>query len=142
MTVLVQNQIDGPNCYCAGYVIPAQSGMPESEAVHPLQALRGTPTEDSVQTLTIVVDHNVPILMGSVTTNSGTYPTGVNVTLTDPNGNQVGPSETNTRFVVCANNDPTMMQTCMIQNPLPGTWTVTVTNADSSSYVFFSTMPT
>jgi hypothetical protein len=138
--MLVQNEIEGPFSYCAGYVVPQQT--PESEIVHPLQALKGTPTEGSVQTLTIDVGQGVPFLMGSVTTKEGAYPTGVTVTLTDPNGNQVGPSQTNTCLVVCVNNDPTMIQSCMIQGPATGTWTVTVTNADSSSYVFFSTMPT
>jgi hypothetical protein len=138
--MLVENEIEGPYSYCAGYVVPAQAQ--ESETVHPLQALKGTPTEDAVQTLTIEVALGVPFLMGSVTTKEGAYPTGVTVTLTDPNGNQVGPSQTDACLVVCVNNDPTMIQSCMIQYPTTGTWTVTVTNADSSSYVFFSTMPT
>ncbi|MFI6306332.1 Ig-like domain-containing protein [Amycolatopsis thailandensis] len=77
-----------------------------------------------------------------MTTDSGSYPAGVNVTLKDPGGNRVGPSQTDARFVVCNDNDPTMLQSCMIRTPMPGTWTVTVENADNSSYVFFSTMPT
>ncbi|MFD0809332.1 Ig-like domain-containing protein [Amycolatopsis umgeniensis] len=89
-----------------------------------------------------MVDHDVPFLMGSVTTDGGSYPTGVNVTLTDPGGDRVGPSETDSRFVVCSGNDPTMLQSCMIKTPMPGTWTVSIENADTSSYVFFSTMPT
>ncbi|WP_326738328.1 Ig-like domain-containing protein [Streptomyces sp. NBC_01022] len=140
MTMLLRNEIDGPYSYCAGYVIPAQS--PESEKVHPLHVLKGTPTEDSVQTVLIDVAEGVPYLMGSATTNEGAYPVGVTVTMTDPNGTQVGPSQTDTRVVMCVENDPTMIQSCMIQNPMAGTWTVTVTNADTSSYVFFSTMPT
>ncbi|MEU3627247.1 hypothetical protein BS329_13025 [Amycolatopsis coloradensis] len=143
MAVLVENQVDGPNCYCAGYVVPAQNGASRgSEAVHPLAALRGTLSEDSHQTLTIVVDHDVPFIMGSVTTADGSYPAGVNVTLTDPGGNRVGPSQTHARFVMCDDNDPTMLQSCMIRTPMVGTWTVTVANADDTSYVFFSTMPT
>ncbi|WP_143267687.1 Ig-like domain-containing protein [Amycolatopsis alba] len=143
MAVLVENQVDGPNCYCAGYVVPAQGeGSVGSGSTHPLAALRGTLSEDSTQTLTIVVDHDVPFLMGSVTTESGAYPAGVNVTLKDPGGNTVTPSQTDARFVVCNNNDPRMLQSCMIRTPMPGTWTVTVENADNSSYVFFSTMPT
>ncbi|MFC3451159.1 Ig-like domain-containing protein [Amycolatopsis speibonae] len=143
MAVLVQNQVDGPNCYCAGYVVPAQNfDSARAGEIHPLAALRGTLSEDTTQTLTIVVDHDVPYLMGSVTTDGGSYPAGVNVTLTDPGGNRVEPSETDSRFVVCSGNDPTMLQSCMIKTPMPGTWTVTVQNADNSSYVFFSTMPT
>ncbi len=140
MAMLVRNEIDGPYSYCVGYVIPAQSA--NSVTVHPLQALRGTPTEESTQTLTIDVVAGVPFLMGSVTTDDGAYPAGVNVTLVDPDGNQVRHSEAVDRLVVCVDNDPTMLQSCMIQNPAVGTWTATVTNADSSSYVFFSTIPT
>ena len=144
MPTMIQNQVDGPNCYCAGYVIPADSGdgTPGSEAAHPLRGLRGTPTDDSVQTLSIVVDHSVPYLTGSVTTADGSYPTGVNVTLTDPAGNVVQPNSSNTRYVVCVDNDPTKLWSSMIQNPQVGTWTATVTNADSSTYVYFGTMPT
>ncbi|WAZ27344.1 Ig-like domain-containing protein [Streptomyces cinnabarinus] len=138
--MLVRNEVDGPYSYCAGWVVPAQSSG--AEVVHPLQLLRGTPTEESVQTLTVDVVQGVPFLMGSVTTDDGNFPPGVNVTLTDPNGDQVRHSETDDRLVVCVNNDPTMVQSCMIQDPMVGTWTITVTNADSSSYVFFSTMPT
>lgn len=141
MAVLVENQVDGPNCYCAGYVIPAQSDD-SSEAIHPLAPLGGTLSEDTTQTLTIIVDHDVPYIMGSVTTASGGYPAGVNVTLTDPGGNRVDPSQTDSRFVMCNNNDPTMLQSCMIRTPMAGAWIVTVENADNSSYVFFSTMPT
>ncbi|MFE1906052.1 Ig-like domain-containing protein [Streptomyces gardneri] len=140
MAILVRNELDGPFSYCAGYVVPAQSS--DSESVHPLRALRGTPTEESVQTLTIDVAEGVSCLMGSVTTDDGSYPTGVTVTVTDPDGNPVGPSQTDARFVVCVANDPTMVQSCTIQDPVVGRWTVTVTNADSSSYVFFSTLPT
>ncbi|MFI0975581.1 Ig-like domain-containing protein [Streptomyces sp. NPDC021093] len=140
MAMLVRNEIDGPYSYCAGYVVPAQS--PESGRVHPLQALGGTPTEESVQVFQVDVAEGVPFLIGSATTEGGAYPAGVTVSMTDPDGNQVGPSQTETRLIECVDNDPTKMQSCMIQNPAVGQWTVTVTNADSASYVFFATMPT
>lgn len=145
MVALVQTQISGPNCYSAEYLGPAisKAEVPAPEGVHPLRALgrTGTPTDASSQTLTITVDQDVPFIMGSVTTDNGAYPAGATVTLTDPNGNQIGPSQTDSCFVACADDNPAMVQSCMIKNPAAGNWTVTVTNLDATMYVFFSTMP-
>lgn len=76
---------------------------------------------------TVVVASGAPALLGSIVDGSGTvtYPTGVTVSITDPNGQAyVTAMNTDSVYVQLANGSPWLFA---ILNPAPGTWAVQIT---------------
>ena len=110
----------------------------------PLAALKAQPRPDispgTPITVQVDVESGVPFLYGAVSTATGAFPTGTQVTLTDPNG-KILQADADGQVVSLVGNS---LQSCVISNPMAGTWTLVANISpedDFNVYVYLSTIP-
>jgi hypothetical protein len=105
-------------------------------------ALKGTLQENTgqEQVMTVNVAEGVPYIYGSVSMDDGSFPTGTTVTLTDPSGTTLQPSQVANVFVNMSGNS---VQSFVIAAPAVGQWKVTATfpETEGDAHVYFSTIP-
>ena len=87
-------------------------------------------------TRTLVVPQGAPALSASALamTDTPTFPAGVTITVTDPNGVVFNQDQnTDTAFVVTTNGQPGAL---MLINPAAGTWTISVSAPATTAFYF------
>jgi hypothetical protein len=142
---IVVNEFGGADGYNVGYIGTQVSGDALArwkKGDCPLAALKGRPAPGGNPEILVDVQPGVPFLYGSVSTTTGTFPTGTQVTVTDPNGNVLQAGDTPGSIVYFNGNS---VQSFIISNPTPGTWKLVaiIPGADDADvYILMSTIPT
>lgn len=138
MTIITKN-LTGNYLYDAVYL-----GTPAPQGSDGLFAgLEGTPLPPGPGPSQVVVNvaEGAPFICGYAVSNDGSFPTGVTVTVVDPDGNALQPEMSNDRQVIFNGES---VYVFMIANPAAGTWTLNATfpGSENAAHVFMSTIPT
>ncbi len=144
---IVESTFSGNDGYRVGYIgspVNPDNAMARWQKGNcPLAALKTQPRPESAPEVLVYVEPGagVPFLYGFASTETGTFPAGTQVTVTDPNGNTLQAGDGDGSIVYFVGNS---LQCFIIANPTPGTWKL-VANIppadDSDVYVFISTIP-
>ncbi len=144
---IVESKISGADGYQAAYVgnqmsAPGDTMARWREGDCPFVALKTQPRPEANPEVLVDVQPGIPFLYGCVCTSTGAFPTGTQVTVTDPNGNPLQSGDPSGSIVYFDGNS---VQSFVISNPTPGTWKLVASIPaadDSDVHAFISTIPT